>query len=177
MCLGVALPPHHPSLVGECVEGVLETQASQLARRQELLPLMKWLLKSFKNGIFSWRRQQSVWGGGEQDTESPCTVLRRQHSLTSWGGGAEEPPTHSGRAWEGKRLECRLGWGHRGGVQAGELRPGFHASASVYVITFKWRPHHVSDALPGAPPRPHASPLGAEQEDHMERIIRQLTFH
>lgn len=27
------------------------------------------------------------------------------------------------------------------------------------------------------PPQPHASPLGAEQEDHMEGIIRQLTFH
>ena len=32
-------------------------------------------------------------------------------------------------------------------------------------------------ALPGAPPQSHASLLGAEQEDHMEGIIRQLTFH
>lgn len=92
---------------------------------------MKRLLKSFKNGIFSCRRQQSVWGGGEQDTQSPClpvsclptphTALRRQHSQTSGGGGAEEATPRAGLGR--KEVGSRLGWGDGEGVQAGFGQP------------------------------------------------------
>lgn len=114
------------------MEGVLETQASQLARRQELLPLMKWLLKSFKNGISSCRRQQSVCGEGASRTHSlpaswslvsPPSTQETALPDLMWGRGRRGHP-RAGLGREG--VGNRSGWGDREGVQAGFGRASLH---------------------------------------------------
>lgn len=93
---------------------------------------MKWLLKSFKNGIFSCRRQQRVWGGGEQDTQSPCLPVSCLPTPCSGdsiprplvGEGQKRPPP--GQAWEGKKW----GAGWAGGTERGSTP----ASASLLCV-------------------------------------------
>lgn len=109
------------------------------------------------------------------------TVLRREHSETPrcvyvcvWRGARRGHP--QGRTREGKRWQAGCAGGtERGPGRAAAGRPWICLCISNYAQA-EASPR-LRRPLRSSRPQPHASPLGAEQEDHMEGIIRQLTFH
>lgn len=179
--------PVPPLRLGGRTEGVQDIQARQLTVRQELLPQMNLAFeKLLKNGIFSFRQPQNMWGGGKQESNHhPLPPCISPHS-------AQEGASTDHRV--GRQCQKRPTSGQdlgrkRGGEQAGlggpRGDPG-RASARLPRICLHRSNYAPAAALPRLrhpprsphpPPQPHASPLGAEQEDHMEGIIRQLTFH
>lgn len=150
---------------GEHRARVWGTHASQQAL-PELLPQMKRLLKSFSKMQFSPTGNVGVCVRRGREGHHPSnpashTVLSRE----TLGVGA---------AGQGHPTRARKERGRGPAGLGGRLGPGSPASAPVYPITLNLG---TFSRPPRSPPQPHASPLGAEQEDHMEGIIRQLTFH
>lgn len=119
--------------------------------------------------------------GGQQAAPNPGLPRgdRREHPQAAQCVGAVPEGLPPGQGLGKKEVGSRLGWRGVGWWTKKWSQPvqsGSHVSACVYPVTLKWQPPHASDALSEAPSA-HASLLGAEQEDHMEGIIRQLTFH
>ena len=118
------------------MEGVPETQASQLALRQEFLPQIKRLLKSFKNGIFSCRRQRGGWGEGagrriHRLPLSPHSTQKRA-SQTLSGGRGRRGTTPPGQAWKEKKWGACAGETERGSRQASARLPCICLCVSNY---------------------------------------------
>lgn len=127
-----------------------------------------------------------MWGGGKQEGDnhpvSPHSAQERVFPdlavcVCGGDGGdvARRDHPRAGPGIERGREQAGLGGTERGSWQAFGQAPMYlpvciQLCTSGGLTTFQTPSQEH-------PPQPHASPLGAEQDDHMEGIIRQLTFH